>query len=216
MADYFSDATQLQVIKMYEPNITGWRTPRELYDPALGHAPTKLETENYFDHGTVGENTLRFWCTRQSIISGAYTMAKYLIPHDTTVFADNKVHDTRHMIFKMHADNFCCNHAGPCIGPFNNRNSIGTEYESLQNGRHDISDNAYINGALCYTYEAVVSTIRDYRRVPHGLVAIPWGRRSDPWAGLFDIARSWEITQAIRQDSRIWNFWGLRQPSRGL
>jgi hypothetical protein len=223
MSDYFEYARALRVVDVWkEGNETGWVTPRVLYDPTVkvnkkAMAPTKGKTIAFFDHGTVGSNTLMFWCTGGSVASGAYTLAKYLVPHDITVYADGREHDTRNVVFKMIPDWAACNHTGECVGPFNNTNSIGVEYESLQNGKHDIGELQYIKGALIFAYEAVLNKIRDYFRVAHGLVAInPWGRRTDPWAGMFDIARSWEIVQAIRRDERIWALWGLPQPERGL
>lgn len=217
MAEYYANALALRVVDVWQPgNETGWVTPPELYDPTLGHAPRKQTTIAWFDHGTVGSNTLRFWGTRGSINNGTFTLAKYLVPHDTTVYADNRAHDTRNVVFKMHPDNMACNHTGDCIGPFSNINSVGVEYESLQNGTHDISDMAYVKGALLFTHDAAQDKIRDYFRVAHGIVAEPWGRRSDPWAGLFDIARSWAIVQDIRRDARIWALWNLPQPPRGL
>lgn len=216
--DYFETAKALEIIDVWkEGNPTGWVTPKELYDPAFGHAPKKGKTIAWFDHGTVGMNTLEFWCTRGSINSGAYTLAKYLVPHDTTKYADGKVHDTRLVVFKMIPDWATCNHTGLCIGPpFSNTNSDGMEYESLQNGTHDISDMAYVKGALVFTHDAVLNKIKDYFRLAHGIAALPWTRRTDPWAGLFDIARSWTIVQAVRADKRIWDLWGLPQPQRGL
>lgn len=222
MAEYFENAKALRVVDVWQPNNeTGWVTPRGLYDPSVKidgevRAPSKLKTRHWFDHGTVGTNTLRFWGTGGSIANGTFSLAKYLVPRDQTVYADGTVHDTSNVVFKMIPDSAACNHTGPCIEPFSNRNSVGVEYESRQNGTHDITDLQYIKGALIFTHDAVVDSIRDYFRVPHGLAALPWGRRTDPWAGLFDIARSWEIVQAIRRDARVWVLWGLPQPERGL
>lgn len=217
MTDYFPNAQALQVIDVWQPNNpTGWVTPRVLYDPALGKVFAKTTTLHWFDHGTVGTNTLRFWGTGGSITNKTFSLAKYLVPKDSTVYADGNAHDTRNVVFKMSPDWASPNHTGACIVPFNNPNSVGVEYESLQNGTHDITDLQYIKGALIFTHDAVQDKIRDYFRVAHGTVAIPWNRRTDPWAGLFDIARSWEIVQAIRRDSRIWALWGLPQPTRGL
>lgn len=222
MSEYFAKAQALRVVDVWkEGNETGWVTPRVLYDPAVkvngeSMAPSKLMTRYWVDHGTVGTNTLRFWGERGSILNGAYSLAKYLVPRDTTQYADNSIRDTSNVVFKMIPDWAACNHTGVCIAPFSNRNSVGVEYESRQNGTHDITDLQYIKGALIFTHDAAQDKIRDYFRVPHGIIALEWGRRTDPWAGLFDIARSWEIVQDIRRDARIWALWGLPQPQRGL
>lgn len=219
---YYEDAQALRVVDVWQPgNETGWVTPRGLYDPRVKidgevRAPSKARTIGWIDHGTVGTNTLRFWGTSGSVNNGTFSLAKYLIPHDTTEYADKRAHDTRNTVFKMIPDWAACNHTGPAIEPWGNHNTIGMEYESLQNGRHDIGDRQYINGALVFAYEAALNGIRDAWRLPHGIIALEWGRRSDPWAGLFDIARSWEIVQAVRRDSRIWQMWGLPQPAQGL
>lgn len=213
--DYYNDAVELQVIDVWQPgNITGWVTPRVLYDASLGHVYSMLQVLYWMLHGTVGLNTLRFWCTGESIASGEYTMAQWLIPHDTTQFADGRMHDTSKMVFKMAPDGRSCNHTGFCIPPITNRNTIGMEYESWQNGSDDISRNMYVKGALVYTNaEASKATLTDAGVISHGLVANnPVGRRSDPYAGPFDYAYHFSIVQDIRRDPRIWARWGLPQP----
>lgn len=220
--DMFPHAQALRVVDVWKQgNETGWVTPEVLYNPAVKFngevkAPTLKKFLWWMDHGTVGTNTLRFWGTKGSINNGAFSLAQYLVPNDTTVYADNKPHDTRNVVFKMVPDNRACNHTGVCNDPVNNTNTKGVEYESKQNGSHDITDAQYIKGALIYAHDAALHTIGDYFRVPHGHWAEPWGRRRDPWAGKFDIARSWELVQAIRRDPRIWALWGLPQPARGL
>lgn len=204
MGQYLQNARDLRVVNVFQPgNETGWVTPRILYDPTLGKAPVLSGYRFWMDHGTVGTNTLRFWGEGKSAVPGNWTLAHYLVPRDTTVYKDNQPHDTRNVLFKMVPDGFTCNHTGDCIGPIGNHNAEGVEYESLQNGTHDITDMQYIKGALLYAYNSRAHLIPDWFRVPHGLVAEPWGRRSDPWAGKFDIARSWEIVQAIRRDPDI-------------
>jgi hypothetical protein len=218
MIDLLEYARRLRVVDVWQPgNETGWVTPRFLYDPAAKYngrviAPSLTRYEWWMDHGTVGINTLRFWGEGGSIANGAFSLAHLLVPRDTTEYADGRAHDTADVVFKLVPDGYACNHAGPCISPIHNGNSKGVEYESRQNGTHDILDTQYVKGALLFAYDAARYGIRDYNRVPHGLVAVPWGRRSDPWAGKFDIARSWELVQAIRRDERIWRFWGLPQP----
>lgn len=223
MADMFDHARALRVVDVWQPNNeTGWVTPKVLYDPRVKHtdgevkAPTLGRYIFWMDHGTVGTNTLRFWGTGGSINNGAFSLAQYLVPRDSTVYADGREHDTRNTVFKMVPNWAACNHTGVCNDPVNNTNTKGVEYESLQNNTHDITDMQYVKGALIYTYDAHQHKIRDYFRIPHGLMAEPWGRRSDPWAGLFDIARSWELVQDTRRDGRIWQFWGLPQQLRGL
>ena len=218
MTDMFERARALRVVDVFKPgNETGWVTPRILYDPTLGKVPRLERAQFWMDHGTVGTNTLRYWGEGKSANADAeWTCAHYLVPRDLTQYRDGAMHDTRDVVFKMIPDGWAANHAGNCITPIGNHNSLGCEYESLQNGRHDITDRQYEKGALIYTYAAALYSIRDYFRVPHGLVAEPWGRRTDPWAGQFDIARSWELVQQIRHDARVWALWGLPQPQRGI
>lgn len=221
--DLFEQTRALRVVDVWQPgNETGWVTPRVLYDPTVRaddgdvKAPGKLESvSGWVDHGTVGSNTLRFWGTGGSVANRTWSLAHYLVPHDTTEYADRRAHDTRYTVFKMVPDGYGCNHTGPTFAYFGGHNTIGVEYESLQNGTHDISEQQYIKGALLYAYAAASQHIRDYFRVPHGLIAKPWTRRTDPWAGLFDIAHSWELVQQIRHDPRIWQLWGMPQPQRG-
>lgn len=216
--DYEQEAKRLIIIDMFKPNVTGWVTPRALYDPAVKHqgvviAPRLARYEWWMDHGTVGTNTLRFWGEGGSLSNGAFSLAQFLIPRDTTQYADGRVYDTKDVVFKMVPDGYACNHTGLCIYPIGNHNTLGVEYESKQNGTHDITERQYIKGALLYTYNSRLKTgkqdIRDHRRVSHGLVATPWGRRSDPWAGGFDYAYSWAHVYAIRLDPRVFAFWGL-------
>lgn len=212
--DYFPIAAKLHVVNVYEAgNETGWVTPKVLYDrgvkTASGEimAPVVEPIRAWIDHGTAGSNTLLFWGEGGSIASGEYTLANFLVPRDQTRYRDGKVHDTTFTVFKMVPDWARCNHAGICSAGITNRNSKGCEYESLQNGTHDITDMQYIKGALIYTYDAHGSSIPDWFRVMHGIVAIPWPRRKDPFSGLFDIARSWGIVTDIRQNANIRNLW---------
>jgi hypothetical protein len=219
-------ARNLKVVLVYQDgNETGWVTPRVLYDYTvktprslafpLGEvvAPRKERTIAWFLHGTVGANTLAYWGSGQSATpKGMWTLAKYLVPHDQTQYRDGRVYDTALTVFKMHPDWAASNHTGYCFGPFNNRNSIGVEYESRQNGIHDISAMAYVKGALLYAYQAAYDHLNDAFCVSHGLVASPWGRRTDPWAGKFDFAYHWWLVEEIRRDARIWEFWQLPQP----
>ena len=209
--DLYAEAQALKVVDVWqEGNETGWVTPRVLYDPALKMVPALQRVQFWADHGTVGTNTLRFWGEHGSINNGTWTLANYLIPKEQTQYADGSLHDTTHTIFKMVPDGYACNHLGACIGPIWNGNTIGVEYESLQNGTHDISEPQYLKGALVYAHDAHALNIPDWFRVTHGLVAIPWGRRSDPWAGKFRIGHSWALIEAIRQDPRISALWGFQ------
>lgn len=219
MTDLFNNAEALEVIDVWKPgNPTGWVTPKVLYDPHTKapdgnvKAPTLGTVTRWVDHGTVGTNTLQFWGTGGSVASGAWTLAHYLVPHDTTVYADGKVHDTTNVVFKMVPDGYGCNHTGECSAGVSNTNALGVEYESLQNGTADITENQLIKGALLFAQAAAAHNIPDWYRVMHGIVGIPWPRRTDPFAGRFDIAHSWELVQAIRRDSRIWALWGMTQP----
>lgn len=220
--DMFPHAQALRVVDVHQAgNETGWVTPEVLYNPAKKHkgqvvAPTLGKYVFWMDHGTVGTNTLRFWGEGGSIANEAFSLAQYLVPKDSTEYRDGRQHDTRNVVFKMVPDGKACNHTGVCNDPVNNTNTKGVEYESRQNGTHDITDMQYIKGALIFAHDAAEHGIMDYFRIPHGLVAEPWQRRTDPWAGKFDIARSWELVQAIRRDARIWALWGLPQPARGL
>ena len=213
--DLYQAARDLRVVDVHLiGNESGWITAKILYDPAYGKAPA-LASAGYqwwIDHGTVGTNTLAFWGRGGSIQNHTYSLAQFLVPKETTVYRDNRAHDTTNTVFKMVPDGFACNHTGPCIDPIGNDNALGCEYESLQNGTHDITDRQYVKGALLYAYNAALHGFPDWRRLPHGIIALPYGRRSDPYAGKFDIARSWELVQAIRRDERIWQFWGLEQP----
>lgn len=220
MTDYFEAAKALRVVDVWKPgNETGWVTPKILYDPTLRasdgqvKAPLYRTPQWWMDHGTVGTNTLRFWGEKGSVNNGSWTLAHLLVPKEATEYQDGHIHDTTNVVFKMVPPKFACNHTGDCISPISNINTRGVEYESLQNGTHDITNMQYIKGALLYTHDVAEFGIPDWRRVMHGLVAIPWGRRSDPWAGRFDIARSWTIVQAIREDKRIWDLWKLPQPT---
>lgn len=218
-------AFNLKVVSVYQAgNETGWVTPPVLYDPTvrgprslrypLGQvmAPRKERTVGWVKHGTVGTNTLRFWGTGGSVTNGTYTLAKYLAPHDRTVYADGREHDTSLTVFKMIPDWAACNHTGETWAYFGNHNTVGIEYESLQNGIHDISEMAYIKGALVYAQAAAVEHLNDAFCVSHGLVAKPWGRRTDPWAGKFDYALHWWLVEQIRREPEIWEYWGLPQP----
>ena len=210
---YYEMAQELKIVDVWKAgNETGWVTPRILYDPAYGKAPALGTVIAWFDHGTVGSNTLQFWGTQGSIRNGTYSLAQFLVPHNSTRYADGKPHDTRNVVFKMVPDGRACNHTGKTIAPYGNWNSLGVEYESLQNGNHDFDVEQYIKGNLIYCHAAAVNRIGDHMRVSHGTVALPWGRRRDPWAGKFDYGYSWSITQEIRRDSRIWELWGLAQP----
>lgn len=215
MSELFERARRLRVVDCWKAgNETGWRTAPVLYDRTIKAADGEVKAPRYaaplffIDHGTVGRNTLKFWGQGGSISSGAYSLAKYLVPHEQTEYADGRLHDTRNVVFKMHPDKFACNHVGPAIVPVTNSNSIGVEYESMQNGVHDIDDSQYITGALIYAYEAHLHGIRDAFRLSHGIVAIPWTRRTDPWAGKFDIAHSWLLVETIRADPDIRALWG--------
>lgn len=218
--DFFEAANALRVVDVWQPgNETGWVTPRVLYDPSVkaadgySKAPTHQTTTGWVEHGTAGVNTLMFWGVGGSIANDMWTLANYLIPHDQTQYADGHLHDTSNVVFKMVPDNLSCNHAGVCAANVSNGNSKGVEYESLQNGTHDITEMQYMKGALIYAQGAAMLHIPDWRRFMHGIIAIePVGRRSDPYAGLFRIAHSWELVLGIRRDARIWQKWNLPQP----
>jgi hypothetical protein len=208
-------AANLQVVDVHKVgNPTGWVTDRRLYDPRIpgNHAPTYTRPGWWMDHGTVGSNTLRYWGTGGSIRAGAWSLATYLIPHNETVYADNKARDTTFTVFKMIPDGYACNHAGDCITPIHNGNSIGCEYESMQNGTYDIEQAQYVKGALMYCYDSALYGIPDHARVSHGLVAEPHGRRRDPFAGPYDYDYSWHLVREVRRTKVIWQMWGLPQP----
>ena len=194
-------------------NETGWVTPRALYEGE--HAPTWEPAIGWVWHGTVGRNTLRYWGTGQSAVPDNWSLAAYLLPHNTTQYADGQFHGTEYTVFKMAPDNRRCNHAGVCNPPLHNGNSYGVEYESLQNGTHDIDVSQYIKGALIHAYNAAVFGIPDHLAQMHGMIAKPWGRRSDPWAGLWDVSFHWALVREIRRDRRIWHFWNVPQPQGG-
>lgn len=219
--DLYDIAQRLGIVDVWaQGNETGWVTPRELYDPALGHVFKARPFTRWLDHGTVGTNTLRFWGERGSIHNGTFTLAHYLVPHEQTQYADGLAHDTSLTVFKMVPPGYACNHTGLCSGNINNTNTLGMEYENLQNGKEPFSDLQYAKGALVYAYDAAANGIRDCFRTSHGLVAVEiengqlkWGRRTDPFAGPFDFAYSWELVQAARRDARIWQMWGIPQPA---
>ena len=215
MVDLFEAARNLVVIDVWRAgNPTGYVTPTRAYDPAVVSDCYPAQAyRNWMDHGTVGVDTLRYWCEGNSL-----NVTQFLLPKDTQRYRDGSIHDTRNVVFKMVPDGRRCRHTGECnpIGSqlVNNKNTCGVEYESLQNGTHDITDSQYVRGALIYAYQhAVTPGIVDHRRISHGVVATnPPGRRSDPWAGGFRYARSWALVQAIREDKRIWQLWNLPQP----
>jgi len=216
MADMFVEAQALRVIDVWKAgNETGWVTPKVLYDPSVKdasgevRAPTRKAVKYWVDHGTVGTNTLRFWGEGGSVANKAWSLANYLVPHEQTQYADGHMHDTSHVVFKMVPDGFACNQTGQTFQEISNENSMGVEYESLQNGTSDISESQLTRGALITAHDMRVHAVIDAFRISHGWIARPWGRRTDPWAGKFDIAHSWELIQAIRRDPRIWQFWGL-------
>ena len=207
-------ALQLRVVDVWQDgNETGYITPKILYDPSLGMAPWLGAVDAWLLHGTAGRNTLRFWGEGGSAVAGNWTLAQLLVPRDQTAYADGKVHDTSFTVFKMAPDGSGCNHAGPCCANITNSNSIGVEHESLQNGTHDITPLMYTKSALLYAHDSAKLHLKDWRCQQHGIVAInPVGRRSDPYAGLFDIAYWWSLVVGIRADARIWQYWGLSQP----
>jgi hypothetical protein len=213
MIDLYEAALNLKVINVYEPNNeTGYRTPTRAYDPnVVTDCYPAQPFQSWMLHGTVGTDTLRYWCEGDSL-----NVTQFLLPHDTQRYRDGSVHDSTHTVLKMIPDGRRSRHTGPCNGigtvQVNNRNTCGVEYESMQNGTHDITDSQYVRGALIYAYQSALSGIPDYRCISHGAVAVPGGRRSDPWAGDFRYARHWAYVQAIRQDARIWAMWGLPQP----
>lgn len=227
--DYFDIARRLEIIDVFRPgNRTGYVTPRVLFDPTVRapdgkvKAPSWISAKHWMDHGTVGSNTLPYFAARPGEQAGTekdgrYVCAQYLVPKDTTMFADGVAHDTSLVVFKMVPDGHGCAHTGDCIGwdghPVHNSNTVGAEYENLQNGGLDrFTEWQYIKGALIYANGSASLDVPDFRRIPHGLVATPFGRRTDPWAGRFDIARSWLHVWNIREDPRIWQLWGLPQP----
>lgn len=214
MTDYLDAATRLRVVDVFDAgNETGWVTPFVLYLPALGVAPTKAQFKAWILHGTAGVNTLAYWGNG----GNGVTCANALIPHEHTQYRDGHLRDTSWVVFKMVPFNFACNHAGECAAGINNTNSYGVEYESLQNGSNDISDQQLLKGALMYAHDAVAfpyGGVKDHKCLMHGIVAInPVGRRSDPFAGPFNIARHWEHVQGIRRDARVWAYWRLPQPA---
>jgi hypothetical protein len=223
--DLFDLAQRLKVVDVWAAkNETGWQTPRVLWDPTQGMAPRARPFTRWLDHATVGTNTLRFWGEGGSVNNGTYTLAHYLVPHEQTQYADGHAHDTTNTIFKMVPPGYACNHTGLCAGGINNSNALGMEYENLQNGQEPFSEWQYVKGALVYAHDAVSNNIRDCFRTSHGLVAGEiaegangpywvYGRRTDPYAGPFDFAYSWELVQRIRRDPRIWQLWGLPQPA---
>lgn len=219
--NFFEWAQRLHVVDVHKAgNETGWVTPPVLYDPSVKaddgreYAPVWQPTIGWIDHGTAGSNTLRFWGEGGSVKNRAWSLAHYLVPHNTTMYADKQLHNTTYTVFKMVPPRHACNHVGIAINaPFYGANTIGMEYESMQDGSDDISIEAYIKGALVYCYDAAINHIPDHFRLSHGIVAQPWGRRTDPWSGKFHYARSWSYVQAIRSDPRIWAFWGLPQPA---
>jgi len=223
--DLYTWASLLKVVDVFKAgNETGWVTPKCLYDPKTlspggrSVAPTMQRggPDYWVDHGTVGTNTLAFWGNGGSLNDSAgWSLAQYLVPRDNTQYRDGKVHDTEHTVFKMCPDKMATNHVGYAISNFSNSNCVGMEYESRQNGVHDITEAQYIKGALVFAHDAVTLGIEDWFRMMHGHIADrPRGRRTDPWAGRFDIAHSWELVQDIRADSRIWQLWNLPVPQR--
>lgn len=231
MIDVWEAAQKLHVVDVWQQgNETGWVTPPVLYDPNVHYngvsmAPSAVPPTRWLDHATVGTNTLQFWGQGGSIANGEFTLAHYLVPHESTAYADRKQHDTTWTVFKMVKNGYACNHTGLCAGGIGNRNALGCEYENLQNGVQVFSDLQYMKGALIYTHDAAMHGIKDAFRTSHGLVAgdiardssgiyyWKYGRRTDPYAGPFDFAYSWELVQAIRREKRIWQFWNLPQPA---
>jgi hypothetical protein len=217
---YYNAAQALRVVDVFTPgNETGWVTPAVLYNASVKHtdgktkAPVPGTKKSWHWHGTVGTNTLAFWCqSKGSIQNGSFSLTNYLVPHNQTRYADGKMHDTRNVVFKMAPDNRACNHLGNCIAPYSNNTSFGVEYESLQNGTHDFENEMYIKGALIQANSQARFPIPDHHCISHGTVALPNGRRSDPWAGQWDFGYHWSIVQEIRRDGRIWRLWGLPQP----
>jgi hypothetical protein len=130
------------------------------------------------------------------------------------MYRDGNMHDTTNTIFKMVPDGKACNHTGDCAANVNNSNTLGVEYESVQRSNvHDISEEAYVKGALLYANASAKHGIQDHMCVMHGVVAVnPVGRRSDPYKGNFSIAHHFELVQAIRREPLIWQLWGLPQP----
>lgn len=232
LIDAYEAATTLRVVDVFRPgNETGYVTPPDLYEPRRTpdgrgwEIPPRGNILFWMDHATVGTNTLPYFAgipgvqLAGSVRDGRDVCCPYLIPKDRTLYADGRVADTSRVVFKMTPANRACNHTGPCV-PFtgvtpDNANTDGVEYENLQNGADPFTEWQIVKGALIYVYSAVVNRIPDYRRVSHGVVAEPWGRRTDPFTrGMFPFSRSWAYVEAIRRDPRIWQFWKLPQPAR--
>src|SRR5437667_4591021 len=166
--DLLALAENLHIVDVWKyGNETGWVTPSILYDAAQGWAPHLGNVDYWMLHGTAGTNTLAYWGSGSTAVSGNWTLAHYLVPHEHTQYRNGVVHDTTNVVFKMAPPGRACNHAGICAGGVNNTNSIGVEHENMQDGSEVVSDTQLAKSALLYANAAVAQGIMDWQMVLH-------------------------------------------------
>jgi hypothetical protein len=221
--DVTERAASLRVISYYQPdprNTTGRMTPKELYERSAGqHVHNWKTLYGVILHGTVGRDTLTYWLTGGSMAgpNAPYSMAHFLALRD------------RNTLAKMCPTNKSCNHCGdsdwhdPAVSQPLNSYFLGIECEDLQNwnkgtNAQRITDDQVIKCALVWAYESALdhqtkgaaSKAEDRYVLHHSQIALPWGRRSDPDAGLFNDDLFWHVVTKIRRAENWPNFWPAR------
>jgi N-acetyl-anhydromuramyl-L-alanine amidase AmpD len=204
--DYEAFARRLKVIDVWRPgNQSGAVTDRRLYDRSVSdsEAPTWAGSRGLIMHGTQGTNSLG-WLTGGSIGS-TWASAHYLLPRDT------------YTVYKLIPDGFGANHAGtsdwhdPALTEHPNSCMYGIECEDLQDwGRTaGITPTQHVKAALIWCYLSARDHLNDRYVLSHSQIAIPWGRRSDPEAGLWSWRDFWGHVAAIRATDAVWLYWNL-------
>lgn len=201
--DYLEYARRLRIVNVWQPgNPSGVVTNPVLYTPQQDEYgnwlyPPYRGVRHIIRHVTAGRNSLP-WLAG---VGQLEVSIHYLIPTDP------------YTVYKMIPDEHMCNHVGDAVfagDDWLNSTSIGEEYENpADGGRTPITQSQYIKGALVTCNAQGRYHIPDWQETDHGLVALPWGRRSDPWAGGFDYDAYNAHKKAIRETPLVWAFWGM-------
>jgi N-acetyl-anhydromuramyl-L-alanine amidase AmpD len=205
--DYADYAARLKITDVWKPgNPTGVVTDKRLYDPdAPGANCVRWRgPRGLIMHGTAGTNSLS-WLAGGTVGS-SWASIHYLLPRDD------------YTVYKMVPDGYAANHAGVAgwhdpalVGVNLNSCFYGIECEDLQNwGRtQSITPAQHVKAALIWCYLSARDKLNDRYVLGHSQIAQPWGRRSDPEAGLWSWRDFWQHVQATRATDAVWQLWGL-------
>jgi N-acetyl-anhydromuramyl-L-alanine amidase AmpD len=210
--DYAEYAKRLKIVDVWRHgNISGALTDRRLYDRSVAdsHAPAWTGARGLIMHGTAGTNSLG-WLTSGTTRGpdASWASAHYLLPRDT------------YTCYKLVPDGYGCNHAGvsdwhdPAITDHPNSCFYGIECEDLQNWNRgaraqSITPTQHVKAALIWCYLSARDRLPDRYVLGHSQIAQPWGRRSDPEAGLWSWRDFWHHVEGIRATDAVWTYWNV-------